>query len=159
MGAIFNEPCMTYAEKLRDPRWQRKRLEILQRDDFTCRYCGSKDETLHVHHLQYQWGKDPWDYHSGHLLTLCATCHETESAMRKESEHKLLEFLRLIALAKADDVDDLVNTLFLRTLDTGHPYGVVVSAIEFALRDGSFIQKYLDHKEEVRKKYSGGGEM
>lgn len=24
---------MTYGEKLRDPRWQKKRLEILQRDD------------------------------------------------------------------------------------------------------------------------------
>ncbi len=25
-----------YASKLKDPRWQKKRLEILQRDDFAC---------------------------------------------------------------------------------------------------------------------------
>ena len=26
-----------YVEKLKDPRWQRKRLEIMQRDGFRCR--------------------------------------------------------------------------------------------------------------------------
>jgi hypothetical protein len=25
---------MKYAEKLKDPRWQKKRLEVFQRDDF-----------------------------------------------------------------------------------------------------------------------------
>jgi len=27
---------LTYSEKLKDPRWQKKRLEILSRDNFTC---------------------------------------------------------------------------------------------------------------------------
>jgi len=31
----------SYADKLKDPRWQRKRLEILQREDFNCEACGS----------------------------------------------------------------------------------------------------------------------
>lgn len=31
-----------YSQKLLDPRWQRKRLEILQRDDFTCQVCSDK---------------------------------------------------------------------------------------------------------------------
>jgi 5-methylcytosine-specific restriction endonuclease McrA len=28
-----------YSEKLRDPRWQKKRLEIFQRDNFICQNC------------------------------------------------------------------------------------------------------------------------
>jgi len=63
-----------YSEKLRDPRWQRKRLEIFQRDDFTCLACGSTTKTLHVHHLAYKG--DPWDCPSELLETLCETCHE-----------------------------------------------------------------------------------
>jgi 5-methylcytosine-specific restriction endonuclease McrA len=65
---------MTYSEKLKDPSWQRKRLEILQRDGFTCRNCKCKDKTLHVHHVVYIQGYEPWDYDQT-LLTLCEDCH------------------------------------------------------------------------------------
>ena len=42
-----------YAEKFKDPRWQKKRLEILERDDFSCRVCYDASNTLHVHHCFY----------------------------------------------------------------------------------------------------------
>jgi len=64
---------MTYSEKLLDPRWQKKRLEILQRDNFTCSCCGDTKETLHVHHVKYNG--EPWDIDSSLLITFCATCH------------------------------------------------------------------------------------
>ena len=41
---------MIYVEKLKDPRWQRKRLEILQRDDWKCYWCKDDKTTLNVHH-------------------------------------------------------------------------------------------------------------
>ncbi len=66
-----------YARKLLDPRWQRKRLEILNRDNFTCLDCGDKESTLHVHHCSYIYGRDPWDYDEGNFRTLCEGCHET----------------------------------------------------------------------------------
>lgn len=66
---------MTYAEKLKDPRWQKKRLEILDRDDFTCTLCGSKKDTLHVHHHFYKYNSDPWDYPNDALETHCQYCH------------------------------------------------------------------------------------
>jgi len=69
---------ISYADLLRDPRWQRKRLEILQRDDFTCRKCKAKDKTLHVHHVAYYKGQDPWEYSDDFFLTLCFECHEEE---------------------------------------------------------------------------------
>ena len=40
-----------YSEKLRDPRWQKRRLEILERDAWQCQACLSTAKTLHVHHL------------------------------------------------------------------------------------------------------------
>ena len=43
----------SYYEKLLDPRWQKKRLEILNRDEFKCRSCGDDKSTLHVHHGYY----------------------------------------------------------------------------------------------------------
>jgi len=63
-----------YAEKLTHPKWQRRRLEIFNRDDFTCQKCGDKETTLHVHHLIY-FDCNPWDYNDGELITLCAHCH------------------------------------------------------------------------------------
>ena len=86
---------MKYSEKLRDPRWQKKRLEILSRDCFTCRGCGDKTRTLHVHHRNYQRGKEPWDYANSVLVTLCEDCHEYERTGRTEETDRLLEALRI----------------------------------------------------------------
>jgi hypothetical protein len=67
----------SYSEKLKDPRWQKKRLEILNRDDFKCLVCGDGSETLHVHHKRYEKGCEPWDYPNEELCTLCETCHSS----------------------------------------------------------------------------------
>jgi 5-methylcytosine-specific restriction endonuclease McrA len=69
---------MTYAEKLKDPRWQKKRLEILQRDEFSCQICKSKEKTLHIHHLAYEYGVEPWNYQNNYFKTLCIDCHQDE---------------------------------------------------------------------------------
>lgn len=70
-------PKKAYWELLRDPRWQKKRLEIMQRDGFKCVRCRCETETLNVHHGWYGKGKAPWDYSSHTLWTLCEACHET----------------------------------------------------------------------------------
>ena len=41
----------TYSQKLRDPKWQKKRLEVLQRDEFCCQLCNDKETELHIHHI------------------------------------------------------------------------------------------------------------
>lgn len=69
---------MTYAEKLKDPRWQKKRLEVFERDNWECTNCCTKDITLHVHHISYIWNKEPWEYNLSNFKTLCAECHEEE---------------------------------------------------------------------------------
>lgn len=64
-----------YVEKLKDPRWQKKRLEIFKRDNWRCCLCGDTENTLHVHHLRYKKNADPWDYDNDDLITLCESCH------------------------------------------------------------------------------------
>ncbi len=63
-----------YAQKLKSPKWQKKRLEVLQRAGFACECCKDTEETLHVHHLIYH-KEDPWDIPDNHLECLCETCH------------------------------------------------------------------------------------
>lgn len=70
-----------YSEKLKDPRWQRKRLEIFERDNFTCLGCGDTKNTLNCHHKQYHG--DPWDAPNDSLETLCEECHEDRTALNK----------------------------------------------------------------------------
>lgn len=69
---------MRYREKLKDPRWQKKRLEIFNRDNFTCQHCKAKNISLQVHHKAYR-EVEPWDYPDHYLVTLCEDCHEEES--------------------------------------------------------------------------------
>lgn len=74
----------TYSKKLTDPRWQKKRLKILERDEWKCIKCGDKKTELHVHHLAYY--KNPWDIPNKLLKTLCAHCHyEIEKLKRKDA--------------------------------------------------------------------------
>lgn len=82
-----------YLEKLKDPRWQKKRLEVFERDDWACKSCHSKEKTLHVHHIFYQANNEPWDYPLFALMTLCLDCHECEHEAKKESASKLVWFL------------------------------------------------------------------
>ena len=61
----------TYAEQLLDPRWQKKRLEVLDYADFACEICGDDESTLHVHHKHYIRGRKVWEYDNEQLVCLC----------------------------------------------------------------------------------------
>ncbi len=84
----------TYAQLLRDPRWQRKRLEIMERDNYTCRRCEATDKTLNVHHTYYEKGLMPWQYPNGSLYTFCEDCHKAEGAHKTEWDWKFVETFR-----------------------------------------------------------------
>lgn len=65
-----------YFTLLKDPRWQKKRLEIMNRDGFKCQDCGHDDLPLNIHHKYYIYGMTPWDYDNDILITLCEECHQ-----------------------------------------------------------------------------------
>lgn len=85
----------SYAELLKDPRWQRKRLEVMERDNFTCRWCGADDKTLNIHHLHYIKGRKPWEYENDDLLTVCEGCHKDDKGLRGNAEAQLVEVLKM----------------------------------------------------------------
>lgn len=72
---VAKRVMLTYSDKLRDPRWQKKRLEVMQRDNWTCLVCGDKKSPLNVHHKRYFPLLDPWEYDISGLETLCEKCH------------------------------------------------------------------------------------
>lgn len=71
----------TYQNLLLLNQWKEKRAEIIKRDDYKCRNCGTRNQ-LQVHHRQYHINSktgaklNPWQYHSRYLITLCKSCHE-----------------------------------------------------------------------------------
>ena len=83
-----------YSELLKDPRWQKRRLEALQAAGFRCQKCPASDKTLHVHHLFYVPGRMPWEYELEDLLVVCDDCHAkghdlpVSPAMREREERR-----------------------------------------------------------------------
>lgn len=136
---------MKYIEKLKDPRWQKKRLEILERDNWACQRCGDDQNTLHVHHRIYHKGKDPWDIESEFLVTLCAVCHEEESIYWQDLESDIVKIFKEKFLAV--DVHTIMNG-FIKIHIVQHPE-VTASILAWALSDKNTMEdlydKYFEH--------------
>jgi|GEM_PF-2145509 len=86
---------LTYVEQLKHPNWQRKRLEILNRDEFMCQICYDDESTLHVHHKHYFKGRMAWEYENYELVTLCESCHEG-------TDDQSVAFKKLWAMLRVD---------------------------------------------------------
>lgn len=140
---------MTYKEKLLDPRWQRKRLEILQRDNFTCQSCGDEKSTLHIHHKRYLRGREPWDVPNDILITLCEFCHEKEKDEMEEYTPILIEQIKDKFLG--DDVREIAHAFNkLKILGDSH---ITASLIYWVFSDDAIMQNLKDayFKAEVKK--------
>ncbi|MGN6438511.1 MAG: HNH endonuclease [Agriterribacter sp.] len=65
-----------YPDRLNTPQWQKRRLEIITRDNCTCRYCSDQSTKLDIHHKYYITGKEPYEYPDEALVSACKPCHE-----------------------------------------------------------------------------------
>lgn len=121
----------TYSEKLRDPRWQKKRLQILNRDNFTCQWCQDTESTLHIHHLKYKG--DPWDIEDEFLITLCETCHQYIDEDYHGAGAKLIAAFKSKAFASEHllKLSDAVKKGCL----TGIPFEPTIDIISFIFSD------------------------
>jgi|GEM_PF-2507864 hypothetical protein len=126
----------SYAERLKDPRWQKMRLKILERDEWCCQICFDSKETLHIHHRYYKKNTDPWDYPLESLVTLCESCHESEAEYMPEMLKDLNETLKQKFLS----ADISLITIAFGTMELLHIPNVIASAIEH----------FLSHKEHQR---------
>ncbi len=139
-----------YLEKFKDPRWQKKRLKILERDNFTCQECSNQEMTLHVHHRYYKTKTDPWDYPNEALITLCEECHEIERMVRPEKEKWLLDACKEKLLWNE-----------VETLSIGIHYASVIEkesidAIAWALENPELLIPLIKkHKTYIKKRLRG----
>lgn len=82
---------VNYKDQLADARWQKKKYEILERDNYTCQKCGAKSN-LNVHHKSYSPNTLAWDYPNENLITLCDRCHSFEHGTTKPYIGGVYEF-------------------------------------------------------------------
>ena len=131
-----------YSELLKDPRWQKKRLRIMERDNFQCQLCGDKETTLNVHHKYYDKDKKPWEYPDKSLVTLCKDCHimEHESAI----EYKKLLIDTLFDLGyMADDLREIAMG-FMCLGETEYKSHKLATALAFFLSEKITQKKMMD---------------
>lgn len=130
---------MTYASKLTDPRWQKKRLEILQRDDFRCQLCQDKEATLHVHHKSYKRNTEPWDYPDDNFVTYCEACHAAVEVLKEEKE-----FMSVLSCEKfSKGMTSMCFVVYKKTEDR------FLFAIIAFYKDDKTTRKYFDIPEHI----------
>lgn len=148
----------TYAEKLKDPKWQRKRLEIMQRDNFTCQICQDTETTLNVHHTVYSKGAEPWEYPPEQLITLCQPCHTQESELLESAMHDLFRIMRQKGLMSSHF--HALAQVFIETDVQGlaPSWGDKVYMMQYmhlSLTIPGELRKMIDHFENKRKEEDG----
>lgn len=130
----------TYAQKLKDPRWQKKRLQIFERDKWCCSCCGDDESTLHVHHFVYVGG-DPWDTPNEFLGVLCESCHEYEHANYTAVTTELIKAIR----SKRFNVWDLrVLAKGFQDMPEFHATEVMASVIKWVLSEPGKMKQLED---------------
>ena len=116
---------VSYSNQLRDPRWQKKKAKILERDKYTCqnKRCQSTTKNLQVHHLEYIPGILAWEYPDDMLITLCEDCHDAENGRVTLEKHlattlKMKGFLfsDLLAMASKIETDYIFTQSLLNVL-------------------------------------------
>ena len=94
-----------YADKLKSPLWQKKRLEIFNLHNFKCEKCGEETKELHVHHRFYLKGREPREYDNDVFQVLCRNCHKKEHDEKTEIIGKIPEeYLQII-----DSIEKIKN--------------------------------------------------
>lgn len=90
----------TYYEQLRDPRWQRKRLEIMSESNFCCEDCADKDTELNVHHSAYLKGVPVWEHPNELLHCLCRPCHKERQSVEESLKIEMMKRLRKVPIVR-----------------------------------------------------------
>ena len=135
---------MTYKEELLDPRWQKKRLKILERDNFTCQECGETESTLHVHHKKYFKGK-AWEINDKYLITLCKNCHESET---NDKKLMIIELKKNIEIYNSNELNDLIVLLDLIGEENIHPQLETIIFARNELSTWEYVKKLVANKSE-----------
>ena len=115
MASKKNNNTTDFFAQYKDPRWQKKRLKIMERDEYSCTSCGDNESTLNVHHRFYRKDVKPWDQEDDELTTLCWNCHEQIT--------ELIHDCKILITGRCWGVDSAIETKrILESLDGLNPY-------------------------------------
>jgi hypothetical protein len=73
---LMNKNQSSFTQKFHDPRWIKKRTELLHAYDFTCVKCGAANGHALVHRIKHVPHLDPWNYPDHLLQVLCRDCQK-----------------------------------------------------------------------------------
>ncbi|MDO9106716.1 MAG: HNH endonuclease signature motif containing protein [Methylovulum sp.] len=140
---------VSFFAKYKDPRWQRKRLEIMEASDFKCENCGTNDKTLNVHHKSYKKNHAPWEYENYELECLCEDCHSYRHNIKDRLTSALHDFKTNPNFSERPE-EELLGFLEGRLADG--PFGVIPTSDEY-LR--GYCMSYLLDVDEI----NAGGKL
>lgn len=100
-----------YSDKLKNPKWQRKRLEILNLRGFKCELCSCETKELHVHHRFYLKGREVWEYDNDVFKVLCCDCHEKEHAKKTKQVEVIPEKYKNLLKILEPNIDENLEHL------------------------------------------------
>jgi intracellular multiplication protein IcmJ len=126
------------AAKVTMQQWPQLRDAVLQRDNFTCTYCGFRAKKFQRVHFR---GGEPADLHVDNLATACIFCEqccELESVPRMHSG----QIIWLPELAQTD-LHHLMRALFVARMQEDHDISKTAQRI---------MEQLLSRRTELRKR-------
>ena len=109
---------MTYAQQLRHPKWEQRRLQVIEKAGSRCECCGNfgindgetSEVRFEIHHGYYTPGLMAWEYPDDVLYCLCPECHKDVQESMERAQYELAKRqlkLRMI-------IRDLINNYEIR---------------------------------------------
>lgn len=135
-----------YSEQYKNPKWQKLRLKILERDNWACQRCGDDESQLQVHHRCYIYGNKTWEYHELDLVTLCNDCHKEEKDGMGEEMGSLTQVLRRKLFS--NHVNEINCSLGAELVNENYPTDLFISALSWIIIhrfDENIMTPYIDY--------------
>lgn len=131
-----------YSEQIKSPKWQKKRLEVLNLRGFKCEECGDEEQQLHIHHRFYIKNRMAWEYDNDVFQVLCSDCHEMAHNEKKNGfslsfeEKMLIECLRKVLVLNDTNIKYLHNIMneYLKK----HPKSEFLKYLFYTTTSGDF---------------------
>lgn len=116
----------TYAQKLKDPRWDARRRQRISNAQGFCHSCRMGNKKLQIHHNFYDFSRDPWEYEDHELKCLCESCHERFHEQLTIFKRDILPLLDIRSLEVLNGAL-AVGVKFQKPLVMAHALAAIVS--------------------------------
>jgi len=127
---------MSYADMLKDPRWEERRKKVLAGANYRCEACNADNVLLHAHHKLYRMEWAPWDYPDEYYECLCESCHTQHGVLKAALNEYLIQhgfngFAAIVRLIVFSVRDGGVNVETLNSLaaESRYTQGRILSAL------------------------------